>query len=358
MKLSVIVPAFRAKSTIGACLTALVLSLDENDEIIVVDDGSDDGTDATVLAVQDSRITLIRLSKNIGRGPARNRAASRATGDVLVFVDADVVVHRDTLQKIRHVFVHDATTAIIGSYDDSPADPGSVSQFRNLLHYFTHQTSGATSSHFFTGLSAVRSGAFQSVGGFSERRWSRNMEDVEFGHRLTDAGHAILVRPEIQGIHLRPYTLVSMVRSDLFDRAIPWTRLTFADRRTDKFVLSGSRLISGTSVCLFPLFLLATLLTKWGFLGAVSTLLAFAVSQRKFWSAMVELRGLKFLVRVIPLSYVHIATATLGFGLGFTSACLDFVRNHVRRKRHPRGSGQGSLPRASSTMTEMSSSEK
>jgi glycosyltransferase involved in cell wall biosynthesis len=361
MKLSIIVPAFQAKSTISKCLDGLIRAIGPDDEIFVVDDGSTDGTDQTVAEFDDERVIVIRLDVNIGRGPARNVGAFRASGEVIVFVDADVVVHPDSLARIRQTFLNQSVTALIGSYDDRPGDPGLVSQFRNLLHHHTHQTAGTISSHFWTGLGAVRADVFRHIGGFSERRWSRNMEDVKFGHRLSDFGHTILVRPDIQGTHLRPYSFNSMIRSDLFDRAIPWTRLSLADRRTDKFVMSGSQLLAAISSCLIPVFALLALFAPLGWIGAGLASLLFGYSYRTFWARLIRLRGARFLAVAAPLSYAHTMTAVVGFVVGVSAATRDFFRHAVRNylvSRGRRRTDDQSLSTAVLTKSENSSSEK
>src|SRR6185436_15848936 len=98
--LSVIVPAHNSVAVLDRCLTALASSglPRESWELIVVDDGS---TDATELVAARYADVAVRLAGN-PHGPAyaRNRGAEASRGEVLVFVDADVVVHPDTLARI------------------------------------------------------------------------------------------------------------------------------------------------------------------------------------------------------------------------------------------------------------------
>src|SRR5437870_10420584 len=108
--LSAIVPATNAPPTLTRCLEAIRAADEGPEELIVVEEGG-------------------------GPADARNRGAARASGDVLVFVDADVVVHPDAFARIRRTFEADSSlAALFGSYDDRPAAPGTVSVFRNLLH--------------------------------------------------------------------------------------------------------------------------------------------------------------------------------------------------------------------------------
>ena len=201
--LSVVVPATNAPRTLAACLDAIRASEEPPEDVVVVDEG--------------------------GGGPAkaRNRGAMRATGDVLVFVDADVLVHPDAFSRIRRAFDGDPDlAALFGAYDDSPADPGTVSQFRNLLHHHVHQEGAGPATTFWAGLGAVRRQAFEAVGGFDEVRYEvPSVEDIDLGMRLAAAGRRILLDPTVQGTHLKRWTVRGMLETDVWHRGVPWTEL-------------------------------------------------------------------------------------------------------------------------------------
>ncbi|MDQ4040546.1 MAG: glycosyltransferase family 2 protein, partial [Actinomycetota bacterium] len=155
---------------------------------------------------------------------ARNAGARHASGDVLVFVDADVAVRPDAFVRIRRAFAADPElTALFGAYDDAPAAPGVVPGFRYLLHHHIHREAAGPATTFWSGLGAVRRERFLDCGGFDEGRlW---MEDVEFGLRLSATGGRILLDPEVQGTHLKSLTLRQMLVSDLRSRGVPWVIL-------------------------------------------------------------------------------------------------------------------------------------
>jgi hypothetical protein len=146
---------------------------------------------------------------------------------VLVFVDADVVVHPDAIRRIGRAFDADPSLcALFGSYDAAPAAPGVVSRFRNLLHHHVHHAGAGPAATFWAGLGAVRRDAFLEVGGFDARRYPRpSIEDIDLGVRLAAAGEHIRLDPEILGTHLKRWTLAGMVRTDLLGRGVPWVGL-------------------------------------------------------------------------------------------------------------------------------------
>ncbi len=135
--LSVVVPVRNGGRDFERCLQRLRDSILTDFELIVVDDGSTDDSAATRAAGRGDRPPPARPARTGRRpqpgGPGRDLAHS------IFFLDADVAVHPETLGGPRPVRARPSLSALFGSYDDSPAAPGVVSQYRNLLHHFVHQ---------------------------------------------------------------------------------------------------------------------------------------------------------------------------------------------------------------------------
>jgi hypothetical protein len=147
-----------------------------------------------------------------------------------VFVDSDVAAHPDALALMeRTMSEHEEIAALFGSYDAHPRGPGLVNRYKNLQHHYIHQHSQREASSFWTGLGAIRTSVFHSMGGFNEEY--PHIEDIELGARLRRAGHRIWLCREVQGTHLKRWTLSSLLRSDIFDRAVLWSRLILKDAR-------------------------------------------------------------------------------------------------------------------------------
>ena len=244
IRVSFIVPAYNAIDTLPRCLAALLSDMDDESEIIVVDDASQD--DSASLA-RETGVRVITQDTNSGPGITRNIGAAQAAGDILVFVDSDVEIKQGTRAQILAFFDQNPQVAsVFGSYDDSPSVQGTVSQYRNLLHHFVHQASPCQASHFWGGLGAVKTSAFQAVGGFAcSGPFCRKIEDVEFGYRLRAQGHEIRLEKSIQGKHLKGWSLYSMIRTDVLIRALPWTQLVLERKLApDDFSLSWAHRLS------------------------------------------------------------------------------------------------------------------
>ena len=222
VEISVIVPARNAAGDLGDCLRHLQASEDCQFEIIVVDDAS---TDATVEVAKAMGARVISLGEQCGPAVARNRGALIAAGDMVVFIDADVFVNPSTVSQLANCLHDSKYDAVIGSYDASPIQTNLISQYKNLLHHHTHQIGNLEASTFWSGCGAIRRERFLELGGFSEDYHRPCMEDIELGTRLRKAGARILLNPKIQATHAKRWTLTSLVKTDFFDRALPWTRL-------------------------------------------------------------------------------------------------------------------------------------
>src|SRR6476620_4467307 len=96
-ELSIIVPVHNGAGTLRACLDALLRAPGPARELTVIDDESRD--DSAAIAVSMG-VRTIRCAHNRGCGAARNSGEKETTGPILVFVDSDVVIQPDTLQRI------------------------------------------------------------------------------------------------------------------------------------------------------------------------------------------------------------------------------------------------------------------
>jgi len=107
--ISVIVPTYQHANTLPACLDSILAQAHKNIEVIVVDDGSTDNTQEVLSKFKD-QISIIR-QENQGPNLARNRGWKKATGEYLIFCDADVIMKPQMLEKLYLVLESDRTAS-------------------------------------------------------------------------------------------------------------------------------------------------------------------------------------------------------------------------------------------------------
>ncbi len=315
--LSVIVPVLNGATFLPNCLRAIQQQTFPDYELIVVDDGS---TDASAELARQAGAHIVTTSGRLGPAKARNLGAAEAFGEVLVFVDADVNLHPDALERFAALFRSNAGyAAVFGSYDTNPSDPHFVSQYKNLFHHFVHHQAAGPAETFWAGCGAVRKRAFESCSGFSESYGRPSIEDVELGTRLRAAGYHVLLEPVIQGTHAKRWTLLNLVRTDLFDRAIPWTVLVLTRRNLPATLnLKTSQKLCGAAACLaIGSVAAAILFRRW--LPAVLALLlvlGIVVANAKFYKFFARERGWWFTVRVVPMHLLYYLYSVIGFAVG------------------------------------------
>jgi GT2 family glycosyltransferase len=89
-----------------------------------------------------------------------------------------------------------------------------------------HQISSPEAVTFWAGCGAVRKEIFDSAGGFDKIKYSKPcIEDIELGYRLRKMGYRILLDKHLQVKHLKKWNFKSLLRTDILNRAIPWTKL-------------------------------------------------------------------------------------------------------------------------------------
>ena len=333
-------PAHRSPVALSRCLDALRASdLPAGEwELIVADDAS---LDVETEKVAGSADKVIALPAPAG-GPARARNAGvrAASARIVAFIDSDVLVHSDALRRLLDAFDDPATAAVFGSYDDTPAFPGIVSQYRNLLHHFVHQRSAGEVESFWAGCGAVRRDVFEAVGMFDEDRFRRpEMEDVELGYRLRDEGHRIILDPLVQCTHLKRWRLGGMIVSDFTRRGVPWARLLVERNmllRARGLSLGkaerASAVLAGAFVAVGAAAVLCTSVTL-AFLAAL-VLAGFVTANHRLFSWLASIRGPGFAASAVPLHLVYNVVAATSLVWGAATAMLR--RSGPARYTRPR----------------------
>ena len=165
-----------------------------------------------------------------------------------------------------------------------------------------HQTSSPDASTFWPGLGAIRRKLFLSIGGFDCEQFNvPSIEDIELGVRLKQAGHRILLDRTIQAKHLKKWTATSLLRTEIFCRAVPWSKLILTRQGliNDMNLKSGDRL----SAVLVAAALLLLPMAFWNYLLLLMPLVLFSavfVLNRNIISFYARTKGWLFALMAFP----------------------------------------------------------
>ena len=318
--ISIIIPVYNGENTIGHCLDSIFQSIYKDFECIVIDDHSSDNT---LDIVKGYNAKLVQSDKQQGASYARNQGAETAKGDILLFIDSDVTIYPDTLGKVIDAFDgNPQISALFGSYDDNPWHTNFLSQYRNLFHHFIHQTSHENASTFWTGFGAVKKDTFFKAGKFDEN--CRMMEDIELGYKLKAQNCDILLVKDIVVKHYKCYTFFSLLKSDFFDRAIPWTVLMLKNKEnTSDLNFKISHKLSAAVVMVLLLFILISIINFWAIPAVLVLLLLYLALNLDVYQFYFQKRGLLFSLKVIPLHILYYVYSSIGFVAGTLKYYID-----------------------------------
>ena len=326
--ISVVMPAYNATHHLEASLPPLVAMRDRGEvlEVVVVDDQS---TDDTAEYARSLGATVLQTPKNGGPGLARNLAARHVKGDVIWLVDADVIAHEGGPDKIKNAMADPSVVALFGSYCDNPPAQGFFSQYKNLVHRFYHQRGNQEASTFWAGCGAIRTKQYLDAGGFDTEGYAvPSIEDIELGYRLRDRGGRILLIHDLKGTHLKDWSLSNVVHTDIFRRAIPWSRLMLArGGLTDDLNTSKLERLRAVYAALFFASFLAPILSVGLWWAPLAAFVGAVAVNWKLFSFFSACKGPFYAVGALLFHQVYYVYSTAAYAFCWIEAKLGLNLN-------------------------------
>lgn len=222
-RISIVMPVYNSERLLGECLAAVNASTFRDFETIVVDDSSTDRS-REIAAAHGARV--VPSGGRLGPGRARNKGVEHARGDIVFFIDSDVVVRPDTLDRLVTAFDRDPGVAgLMAVQSPTMRFRNLCSVYKNLWMYYTYvRRAGQDVPLFYTTAAAIRRSAFLASGGFDVNYVDPNIEDTDYGQKLASQGFRIQILPDLEVEHVKGYDLAGLLRVD-FLRSMSLARL-------------------------------------------------------------------------------------------------------------------------------------
>lgn len=300
--ISIVIPVYNEEENISVLIESILTQQFKDYKIIVVDDCSVDNTVEVIKRYKE--VKLIQLKNNSGPAKARNVGVENAKGDIILFLDSDVVIHKDVLEKVNKFFKENkAAISLIGVYSKNPVNKGFIPKFKALLDYYIFVVPNKEIvTSFEPRCGAVKKCVFEEIGGFDVRyKWLREVEDFEFGYRLLKKG-PIYIDTSIQVDHNFPY--FKALSRNFLKRGYQWVNLFLLRKKFDNVGTTSRAAFSRSSSFLSLILLLSSVfyfnLIYFAFLFFVIGILG----NIKFYKLILKDTNVLFLFKSITVDYI------------------------------------------------------
>jgi len=299
--ISIVIPTYNASGFMPALLDSIFNQAVPEMEVIIVDDCS---TDNTVETVKKYPVQVIQMERNAGPARARNRGVKEAAGDIIFFLDSDVLVLDGTIKEVEDYFKnHPDAQCIIGICATTPLNSGFVPAYMAMFEYIhlIGRQYGRVSV-FAPRCGAIKKDFFLEIGGYDEQYKGADVEDFELARRINKKD-CIILNPKLLVRH--QFANFRQALKIYFKRTVMWVHLFFREKQLDNAgpTSPGNGI---AALCAFSSFLSLLLIPFAGFALYLFVFLAvsYLVSNLKWWNFMRREAGLLFSVRALALNYL------------------------------------------------------
>ncbi|MFZ3077894.1 MAG: glycosyltransferase [Candidatus Aenigmatarchaeota archaeon] len=348
--ISVIIPCYNAESTILRTLEALDRQTVKGFEVILADDGSNDGTVSTARSFKPKNFKLAVLAeKHAGPAAQRNRGAEKAKGGILLFTDSDCVPDKDWVEEMIKPFSDKNIVGVSGTYRTLNNDK-LIARFEGYEIAKRHERLAKQRYIDFIGSfsAGYRKIIFKKFGGFSADFKRADAEDPELSFKIAKAGYKMVFNPKAIVAHPHISTLKKFWKQK-FSRGF-W-RVLLYKKHPEK--MKGDS-YTGKEVQLSLVFLAGFLLSFAGFFPAVAfgniaaaKILAETAIISNVLFYLMNYPTIVFMVQkekpMAVFAPLLIYVRTLAWGLGFVWGRANLILKRIGLNENKRNSQQNTL---------------
>lgn len=212
-KISVVIPVKNSLATLPECISAVKANTYEDYEIVVVDDLSEDGS---ADYARKAGCRVVRSHSPHGVSAARNTGAIESEGEIIFFIDSDIIIEKDSLEKLAEIYETLQPDAVVGVQSEKLRFNNFLSQFKNLWMRYTYLNQPEYVALFYTSAASIKKELFLKVGGFDEKYNVPNVEDTDFGQKYFREGYRIYLARNLPVEHVKSYALKSILKTDYY----------------------------------------------------------------------------------------------------------------------------------------------
>lgn len=312
--LSIIIPAYQAEETIGPLLDSAFKSSFSDFEVIVVDDCSPDET-GEVVKKYGRGVKYYRLNKNSGPAKARNTGAKLAKGKILLFLDSDVKLYKNTLREVACCFQKDpdlhAMTGVWNKTQETKKFFPRFKALRDWSYWINERDQRGYYYLFSTRIAAINRELFLRLGGFDESYKGALVEDIEFTYRIARR-YAVVFNPEMKVRH--EFEDFWPVAKKYFLRAKQWSRLYPARRRFDPVATTPKEAITAFAATAIFVFFILGFFWQLFWWGVLASFLVYLWGVSKFLLFVCREEGLFFALKSLAVGWVLYLIIVAGVG--------------------------------------------
>ncbi len=314
--LSVIICTYNSEKTIRDVLECVFKQRDVEKEVILVDDGS---TDGTVAICREYPLQILQLDQNRGPAYCRNAGVRLSMGDILFWIDSDIRFEASLFSAVLAKMNEHLEVAGVGTVSSPmPINKGffpryyALQECVNMMQMF-RKGETALAEMIWTRCGSLKRQVFEEIGGFDESFGKPSLEDYEFSARMRGRYGGILYDKKLMCRHVYPDSFSKIFKRYFANSRLLGQLLLARKVRTVPFISDARTRIA------IPLSLLFLILTPffWPFLFVSGVIYAFALFERRtFLRVLCESEDGFFMLKSWLFYCVFSISTALGFVCG------------------------------------------